>query len=294
VKRLPVFLAALALVLAACVFIAWRDTTTPVLREVVVPVPGLQHEVTMLQVSDLQGCEYGERQSRLSELLHGRRFDAIVLTGDMLDWPKQPRDAVYQLADVLRPLSPRLYYLRGNHDPLDLGTALASRGVTPLAVGRVFPLADGDPRGAQAALVYGVNSGAIGAARGSGKRLLVVASHTPPDPGRLAAGASAGPGTHLFIAGHTHAGQIRLPLVGAVWAPMSWYAEEGGRGSDNEITFLPELKGRLVDGMYDRDGQRVFVSRGVGTTGFMVLGRRITVRFLCRAEMVAFRLVPAR
>jgi predicted MPP superfamily phosphohydrolase len=37
--------------------------------------------------------------------------------------------------------------------------------------------------------------------------------------------------------------------------------------------------------MYERGGQRIFVSRGLGTT-------YLPYRFLCRSEMVLFRFVP--
>jgi predicted MPP superfamily phosphohydrolase len=138
----------------------------------------------------------------------------------------------------------------------------------------------------EAALVYGRSSATIAAAKGTGERLLVIASHTPPDRRRLAAGRALGGGEHLYIAGHTHGGQVRLPLIGAIAAPLSWPAEERDPARGNEITVFPELRGRFVDGMYVRDGQRIFVSRGMdANTGF--------IRFLSRAEIVSFNFVPA-
>lgn len=277
---------------AAIVAIAWRDTGSPMLREVVVPVAGLRSEVRLLQVSDLHGNRFGYHQSELAALLKGRRIDAAILTGDMLDFPKQPRDAVYELADVIETRTPHVFFLPGNHDPVDLGSDLSTRGVAQLRPGVPIALAPSDPSANDVALVYGPDSRSIVSARGRGSKLLVVASHTPPNPTRLAAGASLGGGVHLFIAGHTHGGQIRLPLLGAVAAPMSWYAEEGGNPQDNEVTLWPDLKGRLVDGMYERAGQDVFVDHGAGTTGYGAGEFTARSRFLCRAQIVLFRFVP--
>ena len=291
-RRILIAVALCAALAAAMAIVAAVDTDSPMLREVVVQVPGLNREVTMLEAADLQGDRFGAGQADIERLLSGRRVDAVVLGGDILDFEGQPRRPVYEFVDVMRRHAPHVYYLRGNHDPLDLGADLAARGVEPMRDGEVLPLA-AEPTSA-VALVYATRSSAVEAA-GGGRALTVFVSHTPPDPGRIASARSLGRGTHLFVAGHTHGGQVRLPLLGAIAAPMSWYAEQGGleRG-DNEVTLFPDLKGRLVSGMYERDGQRVFVTRGVGTTGFGIRGMHLDVRFLDRAELVLFRFVPAK
>lgn len=292
IRRLLLVIVVCGLAAGAIALVARHDTFSPVLREVVVPVPGLRHEIRLLQVSDLHGNRFGARQSALATLLDGRQLDAVVLTGDMLDFWRQPREPVYELLDVMKARTPRVYYLQGNHDPPGLGPDLAARGATVLRSGVPVAFAPGDPSGRDVALVYGVDRRSILGAKGRGSKLLVVASHTPPSAGRLAAGASLPGGVHLYLAGHTHGGQIRLPIVGAIAAPMSWYAEEGGNPRDNEITLWPDLKGRLVDGMYEPGGQKVFVTQGVGTTGYSAGEFSMRIRFLCRAEMVMFRFVP--
>jgi uncharacterized protein len=276
-------LAVLFTVLVAVLVTIRVDTDYPRLREIAIPVEGLDREIDMLQVSDLGGVEFGTKQSRLAALLEGRDFDSIVLTGDMLGQPTyQP---IWDLVAVLKKHSNRIRYVPGNHDSARVATGLAKRGVPSLPASATVALSP-DSRVSDVALVYGRSSASISTAKGKGRRLLVIASHTPPDRHRLAAGRALGPGAHLYIAGHTHGGQIRLPLVGAIWAPLSWPREERDPAPGNEITFLPELKDRFVDGMYVRDGQRIFVSRGLdsNTSG---------VRFLCRAELVAFRFVPS-
>ncbi len=284
---IPLLIAFMLLVAAlGCVAVERVDTHSPTLDVVVVPVNGLRHEVTLVQATDLHGWEFGSHESELRSLLKGRRIDAAVMTGDILDEADDPKQPAYDLAATLASATPRVYYLPGNHDPDDLGSALATHGVTPLRPGVTVPIDPGDPRGREVALAYGRDSASIRAARGSGDRLLVIASHTPPNGGRISAGASL-PGDHLFIAGHTHGGQIRLPFLGAISAPTTWDGEEGGRPGTNEFRAFPDLHGFLVLGMYRRDGQRIYVAGGLGAT-------LVSARFLDRSALVLYRFVPAK
>jgi predicted MPP superfamily phosphohydrolase len=273
----------------AVVAIAVVDSFFPMLRVVTVEVPGLSREIDVLQVTDLGSREFGSQQSGLSRLLRGKQFDTIVLTGDMLtdDQSDTGRfQAVWDLGGALRLNSNRIWYLPGNHDTTDLGQQLTQYGVSTLPTDTAVPLVSADASGTQAALVYGASSATIASARGTGAKLLVIASHTPPDVNRLAAGRTLGSGVHLFIAGHTHGGQVRLPFIGALVAPMSWVGEQRAPVFGTEVTILPDLRGRMVDGMYERDGQKVYVSTGLDI-------RVIPLRFLDRAEMVEYRFVPS-
>jgi uncharacterized protein len=69
----------------------------------------------------------------------------------------------------------------------------------------------------------------------------------------------------MLLAGHTHGGQIRIPLVPPV---------------------KPIGAGRFLEGWYRDTFAPLYVSRGVGTTG-------IPARFLCPAELPIFTLRSA-
>ncbi len=75
-------------------------------------------------------------------------------------------------------------------------------------------------------------------------------------------------GVDLYLAGHTHGGQIRLPLYGAMLT-----ATETGK--------------RYEMGRYDLDGLTLYVSRGIGMEG-MAAPR---ARFLCPPEIVCLDIV---
>jgi predicted MPP superfamily phosphohydrolase len=71
----------------------------------------------------------------------------------------------------------------------------------------------------------------------------------------------------LYLAGHTHGGQIRLPFYGALFT-----RSEHGR--------------QYVSGLFERDGTTAYVSRGLGLEGSAMP----RARFLCRPEIVSFEL----
>ncbi|WP_370657292.1 hypothetical protein [Deinococcus sp. KNUC1210] len=78
----------------------------------------------------------------------------------------------------------------------------------------------------------------------------------------------------LVVSGHTHGGQVRLPLVGALKVP-SQYGQRFAQGW---------VQGDPAD---DRPGARGFVSRGLGVSG-------LPFRNLCPPEVVLLELEPER
>jgi hypothetical protein len=86
--------------------------------------------------------------------------------------------------------------------------------------------------------------------------------HTPD----LIATAAAG-GVDLYLAGHTHGGQIRLPLYGAI------------------VTFS-EYGKRYEAGRYTFGSTSLYVNRGLGMEGWIFP----RVRFWCPPEVVQIEL----
>ncbi|MBI3099269.1 MAG: hypothetical protein HYY93_13665 [Planctomycetes bacterium] len=75
----------------------------------------------------------------------------------------------------------------------------------------------------------------------------------------------------LFLCGHTHGGQIRLPLYGAL------------------ITLSRHGK-KYEAGRYEVGPMTVYVTRGIGCEG----GAAPRVRFLCRPEITVIEIVGTR
>jgi hypothetical protein len=105
------------------------------------------------------------------------------------------------------------------------------------------------------------------------KRLLSVRSksattillyHTPDLMPKI---TGLGLGIDLYLAGHTHGGQLRLPLYGALFTSSRW-------GKRYEM------------GRYEAQGTTLYVSRGLGLEG---LGAP-RARFLAPPELVQWTL----
>lgn len=71
----------------------------------------------------------------------------------------------------------------------------------------------------------------------------------------------------VSFAGHTHAGQLRLPFLPPLYLP-------------------PGCKG-FVEGWYERQGAKMFVSRGIGTS-------ILNMRFLARPEVAIVTIIPKK
>lgn len=268
-------LAALAALVLGCGLTAWRDTALPALRTVTIPMAGLAEPVRILHVSDLQGERFGEGQDRLAALLEGRGYDAVALTGDMVSEDGGDRTTAFELLPALAAASDTIAFVPGNHDDPGVAGDLAARGVADLSSGAVVRVPAGTPGGE---LVLTGLSGALSTALPE-TGPLVVLDHLPPSD-ELAAHL-AGQGADLYLAGHFHGGQARLPLIGALVVPWS-------HGAGWQL--LPEARGIHVRGLRVRQGLPVHISPGLGRQSLWGVHLPRTFN---RAEMTEIVLVPA-
>jgi predicted MPP superfamily phosphohydrolase len=273
-RRLIATLVTLGLLSAG--FFAWRDTTTVRLREVEIAAPGLARDVTILHVSDLHGARFGDGQADIGSLLGGRTFDAVVINGDHIPTFESPPDPALELLSVLATHAPTVAVTRGNHDTAGVLDALASAGAMHLGDGR--PHAAIAPDAGTILLAPVRLEDALPDAD-----VTVIVSHFPMTDDALREHVTGTSGLALYLFGHTHGGQMRLPLLGAVWAPgpVDAYGEAPRRHAAE--TFFPELRGMQVSGLAERAGAHVHISAGLGTQG-------VPVRLFCPAEVTAISL----
>ena len=240
--------------------------------------PATAPPLQVLHISDLHVERLGRREAQAAALVARLAPDLVLHTGDYvnLSFQRDPQ-TLAQVGDLL----PRLTGGCGSFGVL--GTPLVDLYDT------VPPLF---PPGFAVRLLRN-ETASVDCGKGRTLAILGVdcSHHIPTDSARLdAALAGAPPGIprvllyhspelmpqaverqiDLYLCGHTHGGQVRLPLFGAL------------------IT-SSQLGRRYVLGLYQAGRTRLYVSRGVGLEG----ASAPRVRLLSRPEITLFTLVPA-
>ena len=230
--------------------------------------PGLDG-LRLAQVSDVHfpGNQIAARAAL--EHLHNENPDIVLLTGDMTESQEAMKQVRSFAAEAKGSLATLAIHGNWEHRVGAVGSLaydtyraagadlLVNRakvvdvGGVPLSLVGLDDPVSGKPD---------ISRAREGVVPGSTEIWLV---HAPGYVDELPALTSARP--RLFVAGHTHGGQIRIP-------------------------FLPPVKptgaGRFLEGWYYDTAAPLYVSRGVGTTG-------IPARFRCAAELPVFTLRTA-
>ena len=255
----------------------------------------------ILHITDLHSKRFGPEQATLLEQINALEYDAVAITGDMINNRDRSLEPFYELLTGLDGTRP-MFFARGNTDPQDyfpytgevrpFGQELQRRGVTllnePAPVTRdgstlwFTAWHDGpsveDYRRSIRKELAGPDSEA-----GRGGELEQQAAYMEEiqnfwaevDPGEVKIALTHFPASRryrerrreapdphydLFIAGHYHGGQFRIPLLGAIYVPdwTSW-----------RMGFFPDQN--EVSGLMGPAHAQQYVSRGLGATDIVPL-----------------------
>ena len=230
------------------------------------PFTSRQSPVRFAHLSDLHLRGWNDSLHRLVESLNEPDLDFIVITGDSIS--RRNTEALDALAKLCGTIRTRrgIFAVRGNWEvlhgpPLRKLRKLFRRSGARLLTNehQLISLPAGS------ICIAGLDDLCLGApdlqmatrgARQSDFTVLLAhaplaAQLLPPDTG-----------VDLVLSGHTHAGQIRVPVL---WR-----------------LFLPHWHGGLVEGMYDLPHVRAYVNRGFGAVGLLPM------RFRCPPEIALF------
>lgn len=192
--------------------------------------------------------------------LMAERPDLVVLGGDYVTWGDP--DYVGPSSEALSSLSAPhgVFAILGNHDnDHDMPQALVRSGIEVLRDQRTRLTIRNETLDLIGVRFWTKRSADIARlARGSSATTILLAH----DPRRLT--EAAGLSIPLVLSGHTHGGQVVLPVLGAVAAQ----------------------KFPVIAGVGHRDKTTIFVSRGIGTI-------YLPVRVNCPPEVALLTLQPA-
>ncbi len=222
-------------------------------------------EIKILQISDFHNWHSTDRHQKLFQKIRQLNPDLIVITGDLIDRKTNKFNNVYSLVQGLVNINPYTYFVCGNHEwaransqTQSFLSGLANCGVRVLNNEHVVWSGDdlvinicgvdypGKGRTSLDKATKDINT----------KLFTLLLAHAPAiieKPGITRA--------DLVVCGHTHGGQVRLPLVGAIIAP--------GQG------FLPAYD----KGIYNiGPNTTLYIDSGLGTS-------TLPVRFLNRSQI---------
>lgn len=247
---------------------SYARSRTFVVNQHNVPIEGLQSPVKLAHLTDLHYSSLIPLQQieQWVEATLQQKPDVIVLTGDFItahEDPENLQDLVEVLGQLKAPLG--VYGVWGNHDYaliperlMEFERMLRDRGIRLLNNAAVQLRPDLQLAGLDD---YWRGIPDLNAALQNLKRDIgiVLMSHNPDILPEVPEWVD------LTLSGHTHGGQVRLPLLGAIHVPSKY----GNRFSQGFVS----------------GPARGFVSRGLGVTG-------LPIRFLCDAELVMLNLQP--
>jgi predicted MPP superfamily phosphohydrolase len=217
-------------------------------------------------MADIQTDHMGDYERSAFDTAIALQPDLVLMPGDFLQIYDQTRPAeVAKFREQLNRLSPRLgtWAVRGNIDPL--GSQGLFDGTPVRYLEQTQAVRINDELWLLGLLLedsFDPNFSWPNDEPG----LRIVMGHAPD----FALGTPAG---ELMIAGHTHGGQVQLPVLGPLLTLSRVPSAMGGGG----LTALG-------------DGRAVLVSRGIG----MERGYAPRLRFLCRPEIVVIDVEPVR
>lgn len=222
--------------------------------------------MTIAQLSDIHHCQYVPREfvRRCVRKVNALSPDIVVLTGDYVYDPSY-RASIFLLpvADELAELKAKegVFAVLGNHDNKDRTSgALSERGIRVLINEHIALY-----RKNEYVFIAGVDDlwrGKMDLARtlkGTDDKPKILLVHNPDAIEMIKA-----TDVDFVMAGHTHGGQVSLPLYG----PPVIYSKFGAR---------------YAAGLFREGRTMMYVNKGIGISGF-------PVRFCARPEITLFTL----
>lgn len=254
----------MAFVAAFCIFDAfyiepgWVQLTNHTIQTDKLP-KGARFRI--VQISDIHMDRYDGREQTMIRLTAKSRPDIIFLTGDYLNLKKSKNyKALTLIGEKLIKIAPT-YAVAGNWDNSLSMEALEKAGVRSVSRWDIIPTPK-DGRIALGYLWWSMPADVVYISPDIKGLYKVLLCHRPDS-----FDSAANKGIDLMLSGHTHGGQVRLPIFGALLP-------------------LPDMIGKYQAGLYKKGKSVLYVNRGIGTEALAP-----AVRFYCRPEVAVIDIV---
>lgn len=202
-------------------------------------------------VSDLHNATIGKGNRRLLSAIRDAEPDSIVITGDLIDSRRTDMDVAFDFVREAAQIAPVLY-VSGNHEArLDypaIRQGLREAGANILDDDKMI-LGDGE----NSLAFLGLADQSFSSAEEMSEKLdsllqetagyRILLCHRPE-----LFDIFQKKDIDLMLSGHAHGGQVRIPFVGGLYTP-----DQG-------------LFPKYDAGLYEAEGSRLLISRGLGDT----------------------------
>jgi len=253
-KKWPIFFFVL---FSLCVGIYFHTNTLSVTHHQVELGKG-NNQIRVAHISDLHTSGLGTLEKQLIKILQDKKPDIIFITGDLAT----PSGSFDGFESVLKNIkAPRgVYFVKGNWEywePIQNQKKLLDEN-------GIIDITNKTIQIDQSLWLIGFDDSEEGTPNiniletipKTAKRIGLF--HSPIFFEKIAGRID------LNFAGHSHGGQIRIPFLGVLWVP---------RGT-----------GKYIQGWFEQDGSKLFVSRGIGTS-------ILPIRFFCSPEVAIVDIV---
>lgn len=278
-KRKAIIIFLIGCLIALTIWLYWGNNSIEVTRHIIndTLIPESFDDFTIVHVSDLHNKEFGKQQYKLLDKIKAENPDIIAITGDIIDSRRTNIEKALTLVKEAVKIAP-VYYVTGNHEArtesykelkkqlLQLGVIILDDNMVSVTKGnstmQLIGLNDPDFNikndwfGETGAMIDSKLQNTV--KKDSTYKILL--SHRPE-----LVDVYAKHSINLVLSGHAHGGQFRIPFIGGVIAP-----NQG---------FFP----KFTEGMYNVDGTKMIVSRGLGNSV-------IPIRINNRPELITITL----
>jgi predicted MPP superfamily phosphohydrolase len=230
----------------------------------------------MVQISDIHLEEFTEPWflERVVNEVNALNPEVVLLTGDFVSRSPRPWRVAYKAAWLCAEILAKLktqerYAILGNHEAV-IGPSHVIEPLKRIGIPTLVDSYVALERGYDRIWICGAddatrNPDLRSALPPSPRAPIILMAHEPDYADTFAKDPRFGL-VDLMLSGHSHGGQIRLPLAGPL--------------------ILPSLGRKYVEGHFQVGRTQLYVNRGIGTVG-------LPLRFDCPAEITHFTLTRA-
>lgn len=246
----------------------WYNTFTIKITSETICNEKINGEVTIVHISDLHGSTFGKDNQNLIDKIKDQNPDLIAVTGDMYSHgDNEGKEIALSFMEAITEIAP-VYYVNGEHDHGESFAAqLEERGVNVLRYKDTALMINNT-----SIHLYGITNvyytptfDLSNEFELDGDAYNILLAHVENFDKFVTFGID------LSLCGDTHGGQVRLPLVGAIYTP------DGG--------IFPDLSGKYTKGLYKKNSSLLYISSGLGNYP-------VPIRFCNRPEISVIKLEP--